>query len=202
VEGWIRAMNELQVWAIVPNSRHAAQRNLHVVGVPIMITRRVDLNFILENPGRRRGPIDLYVSRAGAPAGAEVRVTLPAGTRWRSGDGRGIAATPAAVRPAKRGARTKPTARGTTWRVTAREGVFRRIELNPGESIPIVLGVTAPGPDSLTDAAWRVAVLARNDSTVIGGNTYVFRPEPAPAAGPPAGRKPKRPPGPPIRSGS
>lgn len=159
-----RSQNELRPWVLVPNSRHVAQRNLHLIDAPLAPHASPWNTAWLKLGNPTAGPtgIDLVLSRAGLPAGIELELELPTPPVPKA----------TGIRPV-----TRKTARGrsSSYLVTGTEAVFPALPIAPGAEWAIALRYrTRPG--AKPTGPGRFNVLARQDSTILGGNTFILRP--------------------------
>jgi len=183
IERWIRDSNELSIGVLVPRSRHIAQRNLHVIDAARALTPFAgDVRLFFGNPFPAGGNFDLVVTRSGLPPGVSLEVGVQGGRQPT-----GVVSGAVSLAPADSG-----SGRGPMWQVTANEAVFPGLRIEPGRSVPVEVRYRSSSglpPDIQAE----FGVLARQDTTVVGGCTYLLRTREEPGRTPPepTGRRPR-----------
>lgn len=163
----VRASNELRPWVLVPNRRHISQRNLHVVdpttpgGAPMMMEEVAVLN------PTKEGGIDLIFSQIDLKE--RVRFLLPRGVQPKL---RGVRAgeVKLTAEQERRAIALKLDPR-VVYEVVSPEAIVG-LPIPSGKTWKVALIATYDGPPN-TSA--RVAVVAKQGATILGGSTYVLR---------------------------
>ena len=159
---------------LVPRHRQIALRNLHLIPPMALIDWRDLIPIAFWNPVPGRGPLELVLSQGSMPPGSRIDVILPPQSGSVSVSGftpaRGTADTDS-LRLAEIG-----VSNGMVYVSAASEATIRGIQIPAGERKNIGLRVKLPpGP---IEKFGRFTVIARRDSVVIGGSTFVVPAQP------------------------
>jgi len=167
----IRATNELHPWVFVPNYRHIALRNLHVVDPPPTPGPQL-IRFNVPNPSREARSIDLVISRADMLPGSYLEFILPRVSGIKT---RGLRPVHSRLSEAQRKitAEFAPRLRAS-YLVTEREAEILQLPVPPGKTWTIAVLVD-PGPRATPGTASRFVVMSCQGKTVLGGSTFIIR---------------------------
>jgi hypothetical protein len=174
LETSIRASNERQLWVIVPNSRHVANRNLHIVDAGSSPNGGSGVSGMgLPWPLDSRGPITLSISQAGMPPNGRVGLLLPPGVKPQGADlvSEKLELPALQAEDAKRLGVDPDVA----WMLPKSPQQVRLGSLvaGPGEQAKLALYWVVRGvPPAST---WRITTLARDGNAIIGGSIYYLR---------------------------
>lgn len=178
---WVRSMNELRPWELVPRNRQISLRNLHIVDSSTPGgTAGGSTGMGVPNPTKDQTPMSLTISRADMYPGGRVIVMLPKAARGRVSDKslRGL-------RPVTDFLLTDDTRRmierdqldpGLAFEATARQSTISDLLVPPGQSWKIGL-VYDSGPGKPNTAS-RFTVVQRQGSTILGGSDFLLRIKP------------------------
>jgi photosystem II stability/assembly factor-like uncharacterized protein len=171
LEPSIRKSNERRPWVFVPNSRHIAQRNLHIVTVAAPKKAQKGLLILnFPNPHKGKNPVALHVSRDTMRPGSTLGLLLPKGKAKPKGTTQPAGLHDTHVAQAKKHdldhermhvVHDKPehvvhlaVPAGETWKVGI---VYQR------------------SPQAAAGTASRFTIVARDGNTVVGGSTFILR---------------------------
>jgi hypothetical protein len=160
------------VGLLVPRYPEIALRNLHLIPPKALVDWFDLIPLAFWNPIRGGGPMDLVLSQGGMPPGSHVDVVLPPQIEPMSVSG---------FTPALNTAQTDSlrlveigVANGKVYVSTSSVATIRGIRIPTGQRKNIGLRVKLPpGP---MEKFGRFTVIARRDSIVIGGSTFVVPP--------------------------
>jgi hypothetical protein len=174
VETSIRASNERRLWVLVPNSRHIANRNLHVVDAGSSPSGGSGVSGMgLPWPADSRGPIILSISQSGMPPNGQVGLLLPSGVKPEGADlvSEKLELPALQAEDAKRLGVVPDVA----WMLPkgTRQVRLGGLVARPGEQAKLALYWTVRGvPPAST---WRITTLARDGNAIIGGSIFYLR---------------------------
>jgi hypothetical protein len=172
LEAVLRTTNETRPWVFVPNSRHIAQRNLHVITVsnpqqaqPHMIVVNVP------NPHPTRHTVELQVSRGTLRAGGTVGLVLPKDAVTT----RGLKSGPAKLSDNHKTLATKwQLDHSTVHQLHEREGHIKKLPVPAGTTGKIGI-LFQRSPNAAAGSAAHVTIVTRDGDTILGGSTFILR---------------------------
>ena len=174
----VRSANERRLWELVPNNRQISLRNLHVVNAPPAPQGGAPSGFEsmgVPNPGISNDLVELVFSRVDFPADAVLGVLLPTNAE--------VTARGAKLERLSLGANQRGLANelqlntDAFYRVTDEREAVLRLPIPPGSTWRVGVVYDAGKLREGATAQW--SVIARQGSTIFGGNTYYIRPNPS-----------------------
>jgi hypothetical protein len=174
LETSIRMTNERQLWVLVPNSRHIANRNLHVVDAGSAPNGGSGVSgMALPWPAETRGPIILSISQAGMPPNGSVGLLLPPGVKPQDSDLRSqkIELTRAQAADVDK----LGVVADVAWMLPkgSQQISLGGLVAKPGDQVKLGFYWTIKGVRAAS--TWRISTVARDQNTIIGGSVYYFR---------------------------
>jgi hypothetical protein len=171
----IRSTNQLALSQLVPNNRQISLRNLHVIDAtsPAGGASQGMEPMNVSNMSRELKYVELTISRVDFGKDAVVGLLLPT-TRQVTVKGAVLARAQlnAMQRRTAEGLKLNPDA---FYRVTDTREATLLLPIPPGQTWQVGIVYDRGKTNRMTSP--QLSVMARQGDRVIGGNTYVFRPQ-------------------------